>query len=265
MIRAACEATAAVRHRSATTRGGFGDTPPVLEVERRAAELFGVGRRLLLCHRLRRATTCWRLLTDGPTMRSSSTSFALLRVRGRAGSAAGPCCRFHHCDAGDLAAPLSETCGRASARWSPATACLPRGARSRRWPTIATCCATTTARPCRSTTPTPWACWASDGRGTLEHAGLWPPGSHLSPTGRGAAMHGPSLYACGTLSKAVGGFGGIMPGSRAFVGPDQVAVALLRRRQRPARRLPPRPRPGPWNWSWPTRACGRGCGRTSGC
>lgn len=42
VIRAACEATERYGVGSATSRTGFGNTPPVLEVERRAADLFGL-------------------------------------------------------------------------------------------------------------------------------------------------------------------------------------------------------------------------------
>jgi 7-keto-8-aminopelargonate synthetase-like enzyme len=50
----------------------------------------------------------------------------------------------------------------------------------------------------------------ANGRGTIEHLGSW----------HGAVNADPQLSAmlvCGTLSKAVGGFGGIIPGSRKFV------------------------------------------------
>ncbi len=51
-----------------------------------------------------------------------------------------------------------------------------------------------------------------NGRGTLEHAGLARRGFNQEPASRS-----PALWACGTLSKALGGFGGILPGSRALI------------------------------------------------
>ncbi len=54
------------------------------------------------------------------------------------------------------------------------------------------------------------------GRGTLEHAGLW--SDEVNGRVPEEAMGDrPSLWTCGTLSKALGGYGGIVPGSRAFV------------------------------------------------
>lgn len=53
------------------------------------------------------------------------------------------------------------------------------------------------------------------GRGTCEHGGL--PPEEINRAAGELAREGPALYVCGTLSKAVGGFGGIVPGSRRFV------------------------------------------------
>jgi len=54
------------------------------------------------------------------------------------------------------------------------------------------------------------------GRGTLEHHRLWPLGVNgdLQPGRRGGDVR---LVFCGTLSKAFGGFGGIIPGTRRFI------------------------------------------------
>lgn len=49
------------------------------------------------------------------------------------------------------------------------------------------------------------------GRGLLEAAGVW------ERTNTGVAEDGVSINVCGTLGKALGGFGGIVPGSREFV------------------------------------------------
>jgi 7-keto-8-aminopelargonate synthetase-like enzyme len=52
------------------------------------------------------------------------------------------------------------------------------------------------------------------GRGTLEHANLFTRGINQSAT---ESKNTPRLLLCGTLSKAVGGYGGIVPGSAAFI------------------------------------------------
>jgi 8-amino-7-oxononanoate synthase len=51
----------------------------------------------------------------------------------------------------------------------------------------------------------------ANGRGIYEHCGLW---SHVNG---GPDRDGVSLSMCGTLAKALGGFGGIIPGTAAFV------------------------------------------------
>ncbi len=51
-----------------------------------------------------------------------------------------------------------------------------------------------------------------NGRGVLDHFGLWGPRINARTVGDGV-----TLTVCGTCSKALGGFGGIIPGSRAFV------------------------------------------------
>ncbi|MCI0539037.1 MAG: pyridoxal phosphate-dependent aminotransferase family protein, partial [Verrucomicrobiales bacterium] len=50
------------------------------------------------------------------------------------------------------------------------------------------------------------------GRGTLEHLKLW--GAEVN---RSYGNDGVTVCVCGTLSKAIGGFGGIIPGARSFV------------------------------------------------
>ncbi len=51
-----------------------------------------------------------------------------------------------------------------------------------------------------------------NGRGSLEHLGLWGEDVNADP-----GREGLGLYVCGTLSKAIGGFGGVLPGSLALL------------------------------------------------
>jgi 8-amino-7-oxononanoate synthase len=51
----------------------------------------------------------------------------------------------------------------------------------------------------------------TDGRGLLDKAGRW------HQANRGLRQEGVSLYVCGTLAKALGGFGGIIPGTAEFL------------------------------------------------
>jgi 7-keto-8-aminopelargonate synthetase-like enzyme len=50
----------------------------------------------------------------------------------------------------------------------------------------------------------------------LEHAGLFALGVNADPPDR-AGPDAPCLLLCGTLSKALGGYGGIIPGTRRFI------------------------------------------------
>ena len=53
------------------------------------------------------------------------------------------------------------------------------------------------------------------GRGTLEHLDLWSAAINALPDSHPDA--GVHIYLCGTLSKALGGFGGILPGQQSFI------------------------------------------------
>jgi len=50
-----------------------------------------------------------------------------------------------------------------------------------------------------------------NGRGAFDAAGLW------EQVNRSGSAESTELYACGTLAKALGGFGGIIPGSAGFI------------------------------------------------
>ena len=106
------------------------------------------------------------------------------------------------------------------------------------------------------------------GRGTLEHFGLFDGrlrGQHQSPApiGGGRRLH-QALSFARTLSKALGGYGGIIPGSHEFIERRAARIALVRRRDRPAGPGHRRLRPSDRNRSRPIPICGRGSGRTCG-
>ncbi len=50
-----------------------------------------------------------------------------------------------------------------------------------------------------------------NGRGSLDEPGLW---GHVNT---GSPIDGVRVYVCGTLAKAIGGFGGIIPGANGFI------------------------------------------------
>lgn len=212
VIRAACEATQRYGIGSATSRTGFGNTPPVLEVERRAAELFGlddafyfmsgyVGNHILM---LALAGTFDAVFLD------ELSHYCVFEAAQLSGT---PVFRFQHCDAEDLQArlranlkpgqlPLVITDGVFAARGNIAPVAEYRAVLSN-YPSALICIDDAHAL----------GVLGSGGRGTLEHSGLLDDAvnSGVEPE------HGPSLFVCGTLSKAFGGFGGVIPGSREFI------------------------------------------------
>ncbi len=209
VIEAGCEAMRQYGIGSATSRTGFGNTPPVLDVERQAARFFDaddsiyfstgyVGNHILV---LTLEDTFDAVFVDEL---SHYCVFEAARLSGR------PVHRFRHRDAEDLAAalkrelnpsarPLVLSDGVFAARGAIAPA----------------------ADYHRVLADYPGAALAVDdahavgtlgehGHGTFEHAGL----SGANTTDDSA---GPRLFFSGTLSKAVGGYGGIIPGSAAFI------------------------------------------------
>ncbi len=222
VIRAACEATQQYGIHSATSRAGFGNTPPTLSVERHAAEFFGS-----------EASFCFSSGYAGNSilLRTIESNFDALFVDEyshycvfeAARQSGRPMFRFHHRDAGDLAdnlrthlrpgqRPLVMSDGVFSARGTIAP--------------LADYIATLAHYPGAGLLVNDAhgvGVLGRRGRGTLEHFGLFdgiPEGNVnskiVSPlinreTGECA------VFFCATLSKALGGYGGIIPGSQQFL------------------------------------------------
>jgi 8-amino-7-oxononanoate synthase len=217
VISAACEAAQRYGIHSATSRAGFGNTPPTLLVERRVSEFFGS-----------EASFCFPSGYAGNSilLRSIESSFDALFldehshycVFDGAAQSGRPTFRFCHRDADDLAdslrshlppggRPLVMSDGVFSARGTIAPLADYVGALA----------------------VYPGAAMLIDdahgvgvlghrGRGTLEHFGLFDGpfkgsvNASTSPAGGGCPV-----YLCATLSKALGGYGGIIPGSQRCI------------------------------------------------
>jgi len=234
VIRAACEATRRYGLASATTRAGFGNTPPVLDVERQAARLFGtddsfyfvsgyVGNQVLV---LVLNGSFDAVLVDE---HSHYCVFEAARISGR------PTVPFRHRDPEDLRARLRR---ELKPRERPLV--LSDGV----FAGLGDVAPLAEYRKVLGEYPGAIlliddahaiGVLGENGRGTFEHAGLWyadgaradkqpvapvgPPAPQVNSElpGQGSAAAGPVLLVCGTLSKAIGGFGGIVPGSRRFI------------------------------------------------
>jgi 7-keto-8-aminopelargonate synthetase-like enzyme len=211
VIEAACEAARRYGIHSATSRTGFGTNPPVLAVERLAAEFLGkkeafyyvsgyVGNHILI---QALAERCDIVVAD------ELAHFCLCEASKLLGK---PITRFRHRDVDDLQCKLTQ--------------CVSEGRR----PLVMSdglFAATGAIAPLdryvnlleKLETVTlliddahGFGAVGENGRGTLEHFGLW--GSAINgdvqPDGFG-------IYVSGTLSKALGGFGGILAGSAALI------------------------------------------------
>jgi 7-keto-8-aminopelargonate synthetase-like enzyme len=222
VIRAACEATERYGIHSATSRGGFGNTPPTLSCERRAADFFG-------CE----ASFCFPSGYAGNSilLRAVGSDFDALLVDEHshycvfeaAVQSGRPLLRFRHRDAGDLAdnlrkhlkpqqRPLLMTDGVFSIRGTIAP--------------LADYMAALANYPGASLLVDDAhgvGVLGHRGRGTLEYFGLF---DGVYEGSVNSKVVGPlatrekrdlAVFFCATLSKALGGYGGIIPGSERFI------------------------------------------------
>lgn len=211
VIRAGCEALRRYGIHTSTSRSGYGNSPLTLEVERLAAEFFGTagafyfasgyaGTHILIQAVAERADV---LLAD------ESAHFCLAeasRLLGR------PVESFRHCDANDLRDKLRQRVGRGQRplvltdgvfSMTGAVAPMDQYLEALRDYGTATLLVDD-AHGIGTIGP--------NGRGSLEHLGLWSAEVNADP-----ARDGLGIFVCGTLSKAIGGFGGVLPGSLALL------------------------------------------------
>jgi len=198
---------------SANSRTAFGATPPLVEVERLAAALFGLddtfyfasgwlGNHILVQSFGREVTT---MFLDEC---SHDSVFEAARAGGRT------CVTFCHRDPDDLRAKLAEHLGPSQRAmvlsdgvFAATGHIAPVGEYYeilKNYPGSALCLDDAHGL----------ATLGENGRGTFEHAGRWRHGVNRVGT---APPPCPALLCCGTLSKAVGGFGGIIPGNQEFM------------------------------------------------
>jgi len=216
VLQAACDAARRLGVGSATSRLGVGTTPAVLAVERNAAAFFGLPAAVYLPSGYM-TNHLLVLLLEGRFDLVLVDRFAHYSVREASRLAGRPVVEFEHCDAEDLSRRLREH--------------LAPGAR----PLVLTdgvFAAQGAIAPlpayCRVLGAYPGSILVVDdahaigvlganGRGTLEHHGIARQGVNAVDP-RGGPSGAPEVFMGGTLSKAIGGYGGIVPGSDEFVG-----------------------------------------------
>jgi 7-keto-8-aminopelargonate synthetase-like enzyme len=216
VVNAACEATRQYGLGSATSRAGYGNTPPTLDVERCSAEFFGaedafyfasgyVGNHLLACSLLEETDA---IFLDACAHYSEVEASRLTGL---------PVFRFPHADADGLCESLQRNL---RAGWRPLVmsdgvfAALGTIA-----PAIDYC---DVLRNYAGSALSLDDCHAfgvlgDHGRGTFEHLGLHGNGVNTVWQDEANATRRPHLFTTATLSKAFGGYGGIICGSRAYI------------------------------------------------
>jgi 7-keto-8-aminopelargonate synthetase-like enzyme len=249
VIEAAIEGARRYGIGSANSRTAFGTTPPLLEVERLAAALFGLDDAFYFASGWMGNSILLHAFDAkvGQIFIDECSHYSIAEAARLAGR---PPITFHHRDAEDLRSKLSEHLKPGRAPWVLSDGVF-----------AATGHIAPADRYYEVLQPYPGSTLCLDdahgiavlgenGRGTFEHVGLW----HLSPrplSGEGpgvravasprplgegpgvraaesrtlpsplaspnSALPCPALLFCGTMSKAVGGYGGIIPGGREFM------------------------------------------------
>lgn len=208
VIEAGCRAMRQYGVHSATSRAGCGTNPPVLEVEREAAAFFGTEDAFYFSSGYASNHIAVAALAPDvdAVLVDESAHFC---VREAANLAGRPVTTFRHRDPDDLARGIAAAAGRRvlvlADAVGPATG----------WtaPVEEYCHVLERCERAALLLDDAhgFGVLGSQGRGWLDALGRWSEVNQL-PRERGV-----SLYVVGTLAKALGGFGGIIPGSRDWV------------------------------------------------
>lgn len=214
VIRAACEAVQKYGIGSATSRTRVGNTPPILEAERRAAQLFATDDAFNFASGYMSPAVILSMVHDqfDTVLIDELAHYCLDEAAARLRC---PVIPFAHRNVDALETKLKE-----ESRSNHKVVVMTDGvfaALGRLSPV---------AEYWRLLADHPGSMLLVDdahsygvvgehGRGVLEHAGLW--GEQVNSRWPSRDDDQPALWTCGTLSKALGGFGGIVPGTSAAI------------------------------------------------
>ena len=215
VIQAAAEAARQYGIGSATSRTGFGDTPPLLDVERLAARFFGSKKAFYFISGYLGNEILIRLIghhTDAVFVDRGS-HYCVVEAARLIGKPVRP---FAHRDVDDLADKLRQELPKAG---------RPLVMSDGVFAALGTIAPVAEYRELLQQYPGSamivddahaLGVLGENGRGTFEHAGVYGDGVNVDLPGRDGPGS-PCLLMCGTLSKAVGGFGGILPCNEAIM------------------------------------------------
>jgi 8-amino-7-oxononanoate synthase len=208
VIAAACDA--AQRHglHSATSRAGFGNTPPTLLVERRAAEFFGCDSAFYFPTGYASNSVMLRAVGSqfDAVFLDEHAHFSVAEAAAQTGK---PTYRFRHRDAGGLADALREHLAPGERPLVASDGVFSVLGTIAPLDEYGNVLASYAGAGLLVDDAHGVGVLGDRGRGTIEHFGLF--------DGTVNADSGASVLLCATLSKALGGYGGIIPGSQAFV------------------------------------------------
>ncbi|HAB19882.1 MAG TPA: hypothetical protein DCE44_26045 [Verrucomicrobiales bacterium] len=206
VIEAGCEAMRHYGVHSATSRARFGTNPPVLAVEQEAAKYFGTDDAFYFSTGYVANHILVSALSVGvdAVLVDEAAHYCVIEAARLAGPAVTT---FHHLDPEDLARKarghrsllvLADAIGPSTGVLAPVEDYLK------------VLKETHDARLLLDDAHG-FGVLGPDGRGLFDELGLWSRVNHP------VAGAGTSLYVGGTLAKALGGFGGIIPGTRGWV------------------------------------------------
>jgi 8-amino-7-oxononanoate synthase len=224
VIAAACEAAQRYGLHSATSRAGFGNTPPALLVERRAAEFFGCESSFYFPSGYASNSVMLRAIGSrfDAIFLDEHSHFSVAEAAAQSGK---PTYRFRHRDAGGLADALREHVAPGERPLVASDGVFSVLGTIAPLPEYVDVLANYAVAGLLVDDAHGVGVLGDRGRGTIEHFGLFddavnaPSEGQSGPHPRPLSQRerGARLLLCATLSKALGGYGGIIPGSQAFV------------------------------------------------
>jgi len=212
ILEAGCEALRTYGVHTATSRSRIGTNPPVQEVEERAARFFGTDDAFYFGGGYSSNHIMVSALADSVdgVLVDEAAHYCVREASRLAGLPVGT---FRHRDASDLARQIAGL-RRPLVMADGANAATGELAPVQDYLAVLRSCDDAALLLDEAHL---YGVLGGNGRGLLDAGGFWP------RINSGEPVDGVRLYTCGTLAKAMGGFGGIIPGTQRFVARARTA------------------------------------------